>query len=201
MVLDWTDFIAPAVTAIIGTVTIVLVKIQFDKKFESDKKQHQVQGLLEAFKILDNEAHRKNRRVVFDAYFEYDENGKLEAFEKDEVATVMADFDIMGKLVDSGNIDRDQFLEEYGSLVYRCWRCLKLHVEKERDDREFPAFMTWFEWLGGQGYDYWKDERELERKNLNDTALFRPGDRSKKIYFRDIPKEKENEKENKSSPI
>jgi hypothetical protein len=67
-------------------------------------------------------------------YFEYDEKGDLKALEQ-EVATVMADFDIMGKLVDSGNIDRNEFLEKYGSLVYRCWRCLKLHVKKERGQK------------------------------------------------------------------
>lgn len=100
----------------------------------------------------------------------------------------MADFDIMGKLVDSGNIDYNQFLEEYGSLVYRCWKCLEPHIQKERDERKLPAFMVWFEWLADQGYTYWKDERQVKRYNLDDTVLFHPGDRSRKIYFRDIPR-------------
>jgi hypothetical protein len=105
------------------------------------------------------------------------------------VANVMADFDIVGKLVESGNIDRNEFLEIYGALVYRCWKCLKPHVEKERLEREFPAFMVWFKWLADEGYNYWKEERMPKTYDLNDTVLFHPDDRSRKIYFRDIPRE------------
>lgn len=181
---DYGQMIAPLVTAIIGAGTIIILSIQF----YFSRKKHQVQGLLEAFKILDNEDHRKYRRKVFEVYLDYHEKGDLKLLEQVEVATVMADFDIIGKLVDSGNIDRNQFLEEYGSLVYRCWKCLKPHVEKERVDRGFPAFMVWFEWLADQGYMYWKEERQPKRYNLDDTALFHPENRSRKIYFREIPR-------------
>lgn len=181
------------VTAIIGAATIIILSMQF----YFARKQHRVQGLLEAFKILDNDPHRAFRKKVFDAYFIYHNFGEIEIFRmpdyRDAIANVMADFDIMGKLVDSGNIDRKQFLEEYGSLVYRCWKCLKPHIEKERTEREFPAFMVWFKWLADEGYTYWKDEREPQRYNLDDTALFHPDNRSMKIYFREIPRpEKQN---------
>ena len=188
---DYGFMIAPLVTAIVGAVTITILGIQF----HFSTRKHQVQGLLEAFKILDNDHHRTYRKKVFEAYFKYHDNGNVEEFRhpdyRDAIANVMADFDIMGKLVHSGNIDSNQFLEEYGSLVYRCWKCLKPHVEKERTERELPAFMVWFEWLAHEGWTYWKEERQPKRYNLDDTALFHPDDRSRKIYFREIPRKEE----------
>jgi hypothetical protein len=198
---DWGQMIAPLVTAIIGAATIFILGTQY----YFSRKRHQVQGLLEAFKILDKEDHREYRKTVFSTYFIYHNFGNVEVFRhedyRDAIANVMADFDVVGKLVDSKNIDRNQFLEMYGALVYRCWKCLKPHVEKERLERKFPPFMTWFEWLANEGYYYWKDEREDKRCNLDDTVLFHPDDRSRYIYFRDIPREKEKEKEKKASPI
>jgi len=187
---EWALF----VTAFIGGATIFILGIQY---YFSIKK-HRVQGLLEAFKILDKEDHREYRKIVFSAYIVYHNFGNVEVFRhpdyKDAVANVMADFDIVGKLVESGNIDRKEFLEIYGALVYRCWKCLRPHVEKERVERDFLAFMVWFEWLAEEGYNYWKEERMPKTYNLNDSALFHPDDRSKKIYFRDIPREPEKEK-------
>src|SRR5688500_13664106 len=97
----------------------------------------------------------------------------------------MADFDIMGKLVDSKNIDRDEFLEEYGSLAYRCWRCLEDHILEERKDRNFPPFMTWFKWISDEGYNYWKYRKGFD---LDDTLLFHPDHTNVKISFKDSPK-------------
>ena len=181
---------APLVTGIIGAATIIILGIQY---YFSTKK-HRVQGLLEGFKILDKEDHREYRKIVFSTYFIYHNFGDVEVFRhadyRQAVGNVMADFDIVGKLVESGNIDRNEFLEIYGALVYRCWKCLKPHVEKERVDRGLPAFMVWFEWLADEGYDYWKKERMPKTYDLNDTTLFHPDDRSRKIYFREIPRER-----------
>jgi hypothetical protein len=101
----------------------------------------------------------------------------------------MADFDILGKLVHSKNIDREEFLEVYGSLAYRCWRCLEDHVTAERDQRNFPPFMTWFQWLGTEGYNYWKYQ-ELRGYDLDGTDLFHPDNPERKISFKCKPKKK-----------
>ena len=94
----------------------------------------------------------------------------------------------MGKLVDSENIDRIQFLEEYGSLVYRCWKLLEHHVIHERELRKFPHFMTWFKWLSDEGYKYWKEERKPETYDLDDSVLFHPDDPKQNISFRNLRK-------------
>jgi len=63
-------FISAIAVGITGSVTAWLLKKQVD----FDKKQHQVQGLLEAFKVLDDSKHRGARRKVYELYFEYIEN-------------------------------------------------------------------------------------------------------------------------------
>lgn len=73
---DYGQLIAPTVTAIIGVVTIIILSIQF----YFSRKQHRVQGLLEAFKILDNDGHRTYRKKVFEAHFKYDNSGDVEIF-------------------------------------------------------------------------------------------------------------------------
>lgn len=166
-------------------------KTQYQEQSKSNSKHHQVRGLLEVFKTLDSEVHREFRKTVFILYFDYYKSGNVKIFKNNNaVANVRADFDIMGKLVKSENIDRNEFLEEYGSLVYRCWRCLEDHIKDERKDRNFPPFMTWFKWLADEGYKYWKDERNGERCNLDDTVLFHPHDPTKKISFNSKPRRK-----------
>lgn len=52
--------ISPVVTAVIGLIAYKMVK----KQFAFAQRQHQVQGLLEAFRILDTDEHRNFRSRV-----------------------------------------------------------------------------------------------------------------------------------------
>jgi hypothetical protein len=176
---------SPLAVLIVGGANIRTLREQI----RNNKKQHQVQGLLEAFKILDSPKHREFRKRVIVLYFEYHEHGLVGIFRNEEaVANVRADFDILGKLVESENIDRNDFLEEFGSLAYWCWRCLEDHIMDERKRRKFDPFMTWFEWLGKQGYKYW-DERK-PRRDLDDTVLSHPNYPDQTIDLRSKPKRK-----------
>jgi hypothetical protein len=183
--MEWGALVAGIIG--IATTTVLIVQYHFATK------KHQTEGLLEAFKMLDKEDHREYRKIVFKTYFIYHHLGNIGVFRHDNyrhaIANVMADFDVVGKLVHSDNIDRKQFLEIYGALVYRSWKCLLPHIEKERDERGLPAFMVWFGWLADQGYDYWRYEREYARYDLNNTTLFNPENRDDKLYIRDIPRE------------
>lgn len=144
------------------------------------EEQHQVQGLLDAFRILDSREHRESRRRVYQLYHEYMKNNKhVEIFKGPEVEDVRADFDIMGKLVRTSNIHKEDFLDEYGALAYRCWKCLKDHIEHERTIRNFKPFMTHFEWLANEAYNYWKDKGY----DLAKTSLYNPGEPDKKLDF------------------
>jgi ribosomal protein S13 len=148
---------------------------------DQHREQHQVQGLLEAFRILDSREHRESRRKVYQLYHEYRENNneQVEIFKGPEIEDVRADFDIMGKLVRTNNIHKEDFLDEYGALAYRCWNCLKDHVEHERTSRNFKPFMTHFEWLSNEAYNYWK----AKGYDLAKTSLYNPSEPDKKVDF------------------
>ena len=48
-----------------------LDKTQHREQLEMSKKQQQVQGLLEAFRLLDSRNHRNSRKVVYQLYHAY----------------------------------------------------------------------------------------------------------------------------------
>ena len=154
---------------------------QHREQLRLSEEQHQVQGLLDAFRILDSREHRESRRRVYQLYHEYMENNNkhLEIFKGPEVEDVIADFDIMGKLVRTSNIHKEDFLDEYGALAYKCWKCLKDNIEHERTYRNFKPFMTHFEWLANEAYNYWKDKGY----DLAKTSLYNPGEPDKKLDF------------------
>jgi hypothetical protein len=120
---------------LVGVVSILVVLAIGVSSNHFLRKQHQVHGLLEeAFRVLDSTEHRRSRTRVYAIYFEYLDTKQLTSFKTStEVEDVRGDFDVMGKLVRSKNIDKDEFLEEYGPLVYRCWKCLELDIKNERD--------------------------------------------------------------------
>ena len=87
--------ISPAATLTIGFITYNLVKKQFRQQFEFNRDQHQVQGLLEAFRVLDSREHRDSRRKVYDLYHDYLGNKIVEIFKNvAQVEDVRADFDV-----------------------------------------------------------------------------------------------------------
>src|SRR5438093_7046950 len=136
-------------------------------------KQHQINGLLEAFKILNTGEHRTSRRKVYDLYLQYEKNKDVTMFENSpEVVDVRADFDVIGTLVKSGNVNEKLFLIEYGPLAYRCWKYLKNHIEAERKKRNFGPFMMNFEDLAKKADNFWSKRGY----DLSKTLLFPPND-------------------------
>jgi hypothetical protein len=147
-------------TVIIGLVSVYLVR-----------KQHRINGLQDAFKILNTIDHRNFREKVYQLYHEYNETKNIEIFRNSqEVGTVRADFDVIGILVKNKNIDKKLFLTEYGPLAYDCWRCLKDSIDDERARRKFEHFMENFEWLAKQARKFWTRRGEdLSKREIYDT--------------------------------
>jgi len=113
--MDWQSIIALIVMnwlgifSLIATIVIGYVTIRYRNK------QHQINGLLEAFRILNTREHRTSRRKVYDLYLQYEKNKDVRIFDNNaEVVDVRADFDVIGTLVKSGNINEKLFLIEYG---------------------------------------------------------------------------------------
>ena len=155
------------VFSLIATIIIAFVTINYRNK------QHQINGLLDAFRILNTREHRTSRRKVYDLYLQYEKNKDVRIFDNNpEVVDVRADFDVIGTLVKSGNINEKLFLIEYGPLAYRCWKYLKKHVEAERKKRNFDPFMMNFEDLAEKAGKFWSKRGY----DLSKTLLFPPND-------------------------
>ena len=56
--------------SLVATIFIAIVTINYRNK------QHQIKGLLDAFKILNTREHRTSRRKVYELYIEYEKSGK-----------------------------------------------------------------------------------------------------------------------------
>jgi|GEM_PF-2327217 len=190
MVID-SNLIVAIVSVVVGSAIGVSSNYWYKKQFDSSQKQHyeqselskkqqQMQGLLEAFRILDSTDHRRSRTMVYVLYFEYLDTQQLTSFKSStEVEDVRADFDIMGMLVKTENIEKNNFLEMYGALAYRCWQCLKADIENERGSRGFPQFMSYFQELAKEAEDYWKNKKV----DLSKTKLYHPDDPSRSVGF------------------
>jgi|ERR687888_335427 hypothetical protein len=148
---NWTD-IASVIAASIAAGIAVMT-------YFFHTKQHRLNGLMEAFKLLNNEDRRKARDLVYAIFEIYSDNHDLKTFveesHKKYVEMVRSDLDQMGALVRNGTIQKKGFLEAYGETSYRCWNALKAHIEKERIGRNFEHYMQNFQWLSDEAVKYW----------------------------------------------
>jgi hypothetical protein len=155
------------ISSLIATIFIGVATLRYRSK------QHQINGLLDAFKILNTREHRTSRTKVYELYIQYERNKDVTIFDNNpEVVDVRADFDVIGTLIKSGNVDEKLFLIEYGPLAYRCWKYLKKHVEAERKKRNFKPFMMNFEALAKKADKFWSKKGH----DLSKTLLFPPSD-------------------------
>lgn len=178
----WAGFDDPVVIAtfVAGIVSAIAVLIATALSNKFLNKQQQIHGLLEAFKLLNDNAHRDARKTVYVLFFKNLKDTKLDLFaDVPQVGQVMADFDVIGRLVRSGNIRKDDFLNVYGSLVYRCWRILEKHINEERKSRHFDQFMDNFAWLSKEGLKYW----EKKQRDVKESVLYNPLDHTDNVDF------------------
>jgi hypothetical protein len=136
------------------------------------RKQHQANGLLEAFKILGTDEHRKARRKVYRLDETYSKTKEPSSFHVPEVEKVRADFDLIGTLIKTGSVDKKNFLRQYGPNAYLCWKRLKVNIDKERELRDFQYYMRDFEWLANEADRYWQWEGvDLSKVRVHDKGL------------------------------
>ena len=88
-----------SILSFIGAVIIAFVSHRYLRK------QHRINGLQDAFKILNNSEHRNFRKKVYELHHEFQETGKLDIFyDIPEVENVRADFDLIGVFVKNKNL-------------------------------------------------------------------------------------------------
>ena len=173
--MDWQPVYALITTNWLGICSLIAtVIIGFTTTFATIRyrnKQRQMNGLLEAFKILNTREHRSSRKKVYELYLRYEKSKDVTVFENSaEVIDVRADFDVIGTLVKSGNVNEKLFLIEYGPLAYRCWVYLKNHIEAERKKRNFDPFMENFEDLAEKAHKFWLKKGH----DVSKTLLYSP---------------------------
>jgi hypothetical protein len=137
--------------------------------FWYNRKEHRLNGLVQAFNVLSDERHREARKRVYAAFAIYTRTKNTMAFvedsQKDFTETVRADFDQMGALVRNGTIQKQGFLRAYGETCYRCWNALRDHICEERKRRRFEHYMESFEWLSNESVIFW------QRKGIDLTSI------------------------------
>jgi hypothetical protein len=161
---NWTDIVA-AVGAF-GVVILGVITFWFYRK------EHRLNGLVQAFKILNDSKHRDSREMVYSSFQIYTKNNDSKIFidskqAKESTETVRADFDQMGALLRNGTIQKQGFLQAYGETAYRCWNALRDHIREERIQRNFEYYMENFEWLSEEAIKFW------QKKGVNLTSIVR----------------------------
>jgi hypothetical protein len=160
-VTEVSTIIAPFTVGVIALITYLFFRYQ-----------HQANGLLEAFKVLNTEQHRTARAKVYQLHKSYKVNKDLNIFFIEEVRKVRADYDQMGTMVRGHSIDKKQFLRQYGPSAYLCWKFLEDHIKYERELRNFPPYMVDFQWLVEQAMKYWqKQGQDLSTVRIHNEGV------------------------------
>ena len=127
-----------------------------------ERKKIQMESLMEIFKILNDDNHRNARRKVYQFFKENDQNkdcliNNTYNNVKNQIAMVQADMDQVGTLLHHDLIPKKVLLEAYWYTILICWKSLEENIKKERNDRQYPTYMKYFEELMNTSYWYWKD--------------------------------------------
>lgn len=165
----------PIITGLVGVGVITLGALTYFFQ----QRQLKLNGLLEAFKLLNNERHREARKDIYAINDPYKKNKDIAIFTSspnrmENVEIVRADFDQMGMLVKRGSILKDGFLEAYGYNIVLCWDILKDHINRERAFRCFPDYMRNFEELAQKAVMYWWKKEGVDLiKSIRSSNLLR----------------------------
>jgi hypothetical protein len=142
--------IDPSFASIVAAVAATITAIVGFISFWYYRKEHRLNGLIQAFKVLNDSKHREARYRVYSAFASYNKNKNLDVFvdehQKEFTEIVRADFDQMGALVKNKAIQKQGFLQAYGETSYKCWNALRDHIQRERKLRNFENYMESFEW-------------------------------------------------------
>lgn len=150
---DYTTLVATLVG--IGTIIVGILTYFFHRR------QLKLNGLVEAFKLMNDERHRLARRDVYLNYQTHKKRGgDISDFIppeniRDSVEIVRADFDQLGILMRRGSIHKKAILDAYGLNGFQCYEMLRNHIEQERDSRHFDEYMRNFQEFAKEAYHHW----------------------------------------------
>jgi uncharacterized protein YqgQ len=138
-------------TAIMATFTVYFRK----KTYDVANKQIQLTALMEVFRLLNNESHRKARQIVYKRHRDaLDGKSQNDDDVHQEIAMVRSDFDMIGTFIRNKLLSTDVFLDAYWDTTLVCWNALKENIMAERKMRSNNHYMANFEYLAGVAKEY-----------------------------------------------
>ena len=157
-----------------GTIAIGIVTIftlfqtnrTHQKQIVVTDKQNRMTALMEIFKTLSDEEHRKARRITYKARREYNISKDIGVFgtlqHYKEVGITASHFNQVGMLIQKDIIPKEEFFDLYADTTILCWKSLKEYIENKQKEKNSSFYMNYFVWLGEQALIYWEKNRPEE---------------------------------------
>jgi hypothetical protein len=176
LVTDWITAIGVPFSILISAYTIYRTR-------RSEKHQ----GLIDIFKLLDDNAHRNARRRIYNLYgetiperrkkilltmgFKKEELGRVDTIEIESKETVKADFNQIGYMVQNDAISKNDFLRVYWSEVLKCWKVLCTDINSTRANLKDPKYMSGFQQLQDYALNYMDKNKMMSADNPRDVYV------------------------------
>lgn len=146
------------ITVIVGftTAIVTIVTVYFRKKqYEVADKQFHLTALMEVFRLLNNESHRKARKIVYRYHRDLlDGKPRNEEEVHEEIAMVRSDFDMIATFITNKLLAEEVFLDAYWDTTLVCWNALADNIARERKMRQNDHYMANFEHLASLAREY-----------------------------------------------
>lgn len=145
---DLSQFIglAPVIVAIVG----ISSGIATWATHYYQKKQYKLNALIGAFEQLNDLEHRHARSKIYEIFTAWGGANRylseLNQF-SDCVELVKADFDQIGSLIKNKLVDKQVFLDVYGTTIINYWQYLRDEIEGQKNARKDQLYMKNFKWL------------------------------------------------------
>lgn len=135
----WTLFssISTTIAAIIAAVAAIIAI----KQLREMAKTRHLEAMLRVYEMIGNESAREDRRFIFNNLSSPPE--LITDEERNRIERVSVTLDRVGKLIKSGLVPKEEFLNSHYEMVVRCWKVLEpyiLHHENKVGGRHSSHF-------------------------------------------------------------
>ncbi len=150
----WQEWVAFATWTYVVLFVVSIMLLYFQLK--GLNKDRRLQAVLVIFRELKAQNLIEMRRYILESFPENIEgietSGLKAHIQKAELALEV--FKRIGYLIDKGHIDAGPIMENYWSLIWRCWKKSKGIIEWAREQRGEPTYLDSFKYLFDLAEDY-----------------------------------------------
>jgi hypothetical protein len=151
------------------------------------RRSEKHQGLMDIFKLLDDNAHRNARRRIYNLHeetiperrikilltmgFKKDELGRVDSIHIESKEIVKADFNQIGYMIENDTISKNDFLRVYWSEVLKSWKVLSAEINSTRINLKDIKYMYGFQQLQEYALNYMNKTKMVNAENLKDVYV------------------------------